>query len=84
MLVGDVIAWWILTDNTKQVIPHSMVQSSLDPHNLILCAMSPAVDDPLGIMNDNSFSLDGKVQPTTTFNVLSMVDLITSGLIQQS
>ena len=23
--VGDILTWWILTDDTKQVVPHSMV-----------------------------------------------------------
>ena len=43
------LTWWILTDDTKQFIPRSMVWSALDPHRLNLRAMSPAVDDPLVI-----------------------------------
>ena len=82
--VGVVLTWWILTDDTKQVIPCSMVQSALDPHNLNLHVMYPAVDDPLGIIKDDSLSLDGEVsgettaqqQPTTKFDALSMADLI--------
>ena len=42
-----------LTDDTKQVIPCSLVQSALNPHNLNLHAMSPAVDDLPGIVKDN-------------------------------
>ena len=49
--------------------------------------MSPEVDDPLGIIKNNSLSLDGEVsgetaaqqQPTTKFNVLSTADFIASG-----
>ena len=49
--------------------------------------MSPEVDDPLGIIKNNSLSLDGEVsgetaaqqQPTTKFNVLSMADFIAPG-----
>jgi len=81
--VGDVLTWWILTDDTKQVIPRSMVRSALDVHNLNLRAMSPA-DDPLDIMKDNSLSLDGEVTGESTsqqpkFNVLSTADLIAPG-----
>ena len=49
--------------------------------------MSPAVDDPLSIIKDNSLSLDGEMsgettawqQPTTKFNVLSMADFLAPG-----
>jgi hypothetical protein len=61
--IGDALTWWILTDDTKRVIPRSVVRSALDTHNLNLRAMSP-VNDPLGIISDNPNSSDGEVDAT--------------------
>ena len=58
--VGDVLTWWILTDDTKQVIPRSVVRTALDKNNLNLRAM-PVSDDPLDILSDTPSSLDGEI-----------------------
>ena len=58
--VGDVLTWWVLTDDTKKVIPRSVLRSALDGKNPNLRASNPA-DDPLGIIEEaNSFSTDGE------------------------
>jgi hypothetical protein len=62
--IGDALTWLILTDDTKRVIPRSVVRSALDTGNLNLRVMSPA-DDPLGIMSDNPNSSDGEVIDAT-------------------
>lgn len=63
--VGDALTWWILTDDTKQVIPRSVVRSALDTKQLNLRAMSPE-DDPLNILEANPNSLDGEIAGTST------------------
>ena len=49
--VGDVLTWFVLTDDTKRVIPRSVVRTATDPTQLNLRAM-PISEDPLGIIND--------------------------------
>jgi len=59
--VGDVLTWWILTEDTKQVIPRSVVRSALDKNFRNLRAMNPEREDPLEIIHDdNSESVDGE------------------------
>ena len=82
--VGDALTWWVLTDDTKQVIPRSVVRSALDTKQLNLRAMSPS-DDPLSILDDdNPTSLDGEMageRPTeddtkSTPTILSTADIV--------
>ena len=55
--IGDVLTWLILTDDTKRVIPRSAVRSASQTKQNNLRAMD-VNQDPLGIILDNSSSLD--------------------------
>ena len=62
--IGDVLTWWVLTDDTKQVIPRSVIRTALDSNNQNLRAMNPDLD-PLDIIDqDNSTSTDGETAGT--------------------
>ena len=84
--VGDVLTWWILTDDTKQVIPRSVVRTAIDGNNPNLRTMQPT-SDPLDILvRDNSTSVDGEVtgNDTATDNlrnyIFSTADLNLPGI----
>jgi hypothetical protein len=48
--VGDVLTWFVLTEDTKRVIPRSVIRSANNPQELNLRAM-PIQDDPLEILD---------------------------------
>jgi hypothetical protein len=56
--VGDALTWWILTEDTKKVIPRSVVRSALHTNNPNLRAMN-ILDDPLNLVA-NPNPMDGE------------------------
>ena len=76
--VGDVLTWWVLTDDTLQVIPRSVVRTAVDPLDPNIRLNQPLIDPLDTIVQDNSTSVDGEVNGIKTVKedfIFSIADI---------